>query len=51
MVVKYFTNGDINVINTGDNDLSKNFGPTYGNGYNCKKSKGSNHHAMQIRYV
>ena len=39
MIVKYFTNGDINVINTGDNDLSKNFGPTYGDGYECKKAK------------
>lgn len=39
MIVKYFTNGDISVINTGDNELSKNFGPTYSNGYECKKAK------------
>ena len=38
MRVKYFTNGDINVINTGDNELSKNFGPTYYDGYDCKEN-------------
>lgn len=42
MRVKYFTNGDISVINTGDNELSKNFGPTYGNGYDCKEAKVAN---------
>lgn len=42
MKVKYFTNGDISVINTGDNDLSKNFGPTYYDGYDCKVARIAN---------